>query len=306
MPYTTSTRNRLLPGGSIAISLLLCALLASCSSNGSADGTQPRGASDAGSNSGPVGAAAQLVPESFKGKTVTAVALQDYPPAGYMEGGKWVGYMVDLTNAIAADTGLDIKLDPASFDVIIPGLQAGRWQLGMPSFAVTDERRRILDFVSIGQYATGFILPAGSDAKIASGDDLCGRTAGVLKGSLQAEHLATLSADCQKDSEPAIKVQVFPSADQGALALSSGRVEVLSIGSDTFPILAPEGNGKFVPQPFLYESALMGIGIPKASPLTPAIFQAMKDLVANGTYKEIFTKYGGEVNMLSGAPELLQ
>ncbi|MGO4586837.1 ABC transporter substrate-binding protein [Arthrobacter sp. 2RAF6] len=295
-------RRSQLAGGIVAISFLLAATLSGCSNTGTGGGNEPSG----GTAAPGAGAAAKLVPESYKNKTVKAVALQDYPPAGFMQDGKWVGYMVDLTNAIAADTGLHITIEPATFDDIIPGLQAARWDIGMPSFAVTDARRKIMDFISLGQYATGFILPSNSNKTISTGTDLCGLTAGVLQGSAQADHLATLSAECKKAGKPEIISQAYPSANQGMLALSSGRVEVFSVGSDTFPVLAPKGNGKFVVQPFLYESAPMGIGMPKKSPLTPAVLQAMKDLVADGRYQKILAKYGSEANQLTGPPELFQ
>lgn len=286
----------------VAFALAFCATASACSIDGStaADnssrGTQPSSTS----------AAAKLVPDAYRGKQVTAVALQDYPPAGYVENGKWVGIMVDLNEAIAAELGLDIKLEPSSFDVIIPGLQAKRWDIGMPSMAVSDERRKVLDFITVFQAGTGFILPASSEKTISSGDDLCGMAAGALKGSAQVTFVDELSAACETNGKPGISMQVFPSDDQGALALASERVQVYATGSDTFAVLAPEGNGKLVAQPFIYKPYPSAIGMPKGSDLSPAILQAVKDIIADGTYEEIFKKYKSESIMLTDPPELLE
>jgi polar amino acid transport system substrate-binding protein len=295
-----STRMRARLNLALALAVLpALTLAAACSSSGGKSSpATTAGQSSAGQSSqGPSGpssagsAAAALVPAAYKNRTLNIATMDNYPPDIYFVDGKLTGFDPDLANAIAADLGMKLNLTSVSFDVIIPGIAAKRYDVGIPTFQVTPDRLKIMDFVTYMSAGTGFMTLADGKHKIASALDLCGTKAAVLIGSQQLTQTQDFSAQCTKAGKPAIAIQTFKSNNDVALAITSGRAEVDVSVSDTLAYAFSQSKGKFEVQPFTFAKAPAGIGLPKGSPMGPPILQAVKDLMANGTYKKIFDKY---------------
>ncbi len=62
-----------------------------------------------------------------------------------------IGMDPDLVTALAEVMGLKAKFVNANFETIIPGLAAGRYDLGASSFTDTKEREKTVDFVDLLQ-----------------------------------------------------------------------------------------------------------------------------------------------------------
>lgn len=258
------------------------------STNNKATHTESRTNSVGRSTTGP---AAALVPSTYKNRTIRVVVINDYPPDEYVVGGKLVGTNPDLAKAIGDDLGLRFDIQGVTFDIIIPGLQAGRYDIAMPSFQVTPARRKILDFVTYFAAGTGFMILANSAHNINSAAGLCGLTAASLAGSEQAAQTQQFSRQCTQNGKHPISLQTYQSNNQSALAVASGRAQVDISTSDTLAYASSQASGRFKVAPFTYAKAPAGIGLPKGSKLGPAVLQALKDLMANGTYDKIYKKY---------------
>lgn len=285
---SASTSRRLSlkrPAASLLTSALLVAGLAACGASSTAPASQPESGSAQS-------AAAKLVPESLKGKALSVAVLNNYPPGGFLEGDKLTGYGPDLVRAIAADTGLQINLQPSSFDAIIPGLQSKRWDFGAPPFSLTDERLKVLDLVPIHSSGTVYVVEANSGLNIEKGLDLCGHTVGGVQGITEMKYAAELSTQCEQAGKPAITQKEFGSQNEAVLALSSSRVDIVTTGAATASYLVSNSNEKFNLTPFTYKATTQSIGFIKGSEMGPIISQAMKDLAQNGEYKKILDKYG--------------
>ena len=59
-------------------------------------------------------------------------------------------------------SGLEVEHVPATFDTILPGLASGKYDLGMSTFSVTEERRKVVDFVPYLQGGTGLAVAPGN------------------------------------------------------------------------------------------------------------------------------------------------
>lgn len=275
--------------------LVLAASLTACGGSPSA-APAPSGSASAASTGeyGTVpGSAAEKVPASLKDKAVTVIVPSNYPPSGYIdEHGKLVGRWVDLAREIGVASGMKFKLEAApSFDVIIPGLQAKRWDFAIPAFSVTDERRKILDFVTIAESGTGFMVRANSDTSIKAASDVCGLKAAVQEASVQATHAEALSKACQESGKSPINVQIFKSNDDAIQSIASSRADVLITDTGQFALIIPQSNGKFRAESFVYNKSPLAIGFPKGSELAPAVHQSVKDLMDQGVYQKIMEKY---------------
>ena len=62
----------------------------------------------------------------------------------------------DMAKAIAELMGLKANVQNIPFDSIIPGLAAGKYNLGMSSFTDTKEREKTVDFVTYATAGTSF------------------------------------------------------------------------------------------------------------------------------------------------------
>jgi polar amino acid transport system substrate-binding protein len=267
-----------------------------------AESASAKPASEYGTALGP---AAEKVPVSLKDKAVTVIVPSNYPPSGYMQDGKLVGRWVDLAKEIGVETGLQFKIEPApSFDVIIPGLQAKRWDFAIPAFSVTDERRKILDFVTIAESGTGFMVRSSSEASIKAASDVCGIKAAVQEASVQATHAEALSKACQESGKPPVNVQTFKSNDDAIQAIASSRADVLITDIGQFALIIPESNGKFRAESFVYSKSPLAIGFPKGSELAPIVHQSVRDLMDQGVYVKIMEKYKSATDFKD--PQLLQ
>ena len=71
-----------------------------------------------------------------------------------------IGMDADLAKAIAQLMGLQANVQNIPFDSIIPGLAAGKYDLGMSSFTDTKDREKTVDFVTYATAGTSFFVLA--------------------------------------------------------------------------------------------------------------------------------------------------
>ena len=122
-----------------------------------------------------------MLPEGALADGVLDVAAStDYAPAEFLDtDGTAIGYDVDLTKAIAAVLGVSSTTHTAEFDSIIAAVGT-KYDAGISSFTVTNEREAALDMVSYINVGSRFTVVAGNPEGVNSSDhlDLCGLTIG--------------------------------------------------------------------------------------------------------------------------------
>lgn len=70
-----------------------------------------------------------------------------YAPFEFMdEKQQPTGFDVELINALGADMGYQVKLETASFDGLIPALQAGKYDAVISAMTITDDRSKSIQF----------------------------------------------------------------------------------------------------------------------------------------------------------------
>ena len=129
----------------VVVGLVAIAACGSSSSSSSSTGSS----TGTGTTSTPTvnAAVAKLVPASIKSKgTITVAADATYAPNEFIgsDGHTVVGMDPDLVQALAAVMGLKANVVNATFDTIIPGLQAGKYDMGASSFTDTKARQKVV------------------------------------------------------------------------------------------------------------------------------------------------------------------
>lgn len=228
-------------------------------------------------------AATALVHQSARADTLTIAVDTAFVPFEFKQGDKYVGFDIDLWDAIAKDLKLEYKLQPMDFAGILPALQTRNVDAALAGITITEERKKAIDF-SDGYYDSGFILmvPAASDIK--GVDGLKGKTLALKTGTSAAEYAKTNFKDTT--------LRQFPNIDNAYLELQTGRVDAAM--HDTPNVLyyiatAGKGRVKTVGEQMLAHE--YGIGFPKGSPLVPKVNEALAKLKADGRYADIYRKW---------------
>jgi polar amino acid transport system substrate-binding protein len=303
----------MLKGRTPARCLLVLALLsisaiglAACGSGGSSttraagrsmtQASRPASSSAGGGGFGlsPASSVTALVPASIKQKgSVNNAIYNDGAPEQFLQGGKLVGIEPDFAEAVSEVMGVKFNVIPVgSFDSIIPGLQGGRYDAAFADFGITAAREKVVDFVEQYKLGTSFGVKQGGGKTIATGSDLCGIKLGTLAGSYFLDQVHALSQKCTAAGKPAIAIQSYPTQSAAVLALANGRTDSYAVSTDQLAYAAQQKNAGIEAQPFIYQPLAQGVGLPKGSPLARPLQAAMRELVADGVYTKILTKWG--------------
>lgn len=266
--------------------LALASLTVACGAggNGSTSGDLPTVAKD--------DKLAALVPADVKADGKIAVGQdQSYPPNEFIDGSKPTGFDVDLGNAVGQKLGVTMEYTNASFDGIIAGLAANKYELAISSFTINAARLETVDMVSYYKAGTSLGVLKGNPENITL-DTLCGRNVAVQKGTTQVEDLQDRSAACTKAGKPAITMTQLQAQTDVNLAITSKRVQAMLADSPIVDYAVKQTNGTLQTVGDPYASAPYGIAITKnRGTFAQAIQGAVQSLIDDGTYKKILDKW---------------
>jgi polar amino acid transport system substrate-binding protein len=195
--------------------------------------------------------------------------------------------------------GLKMNMVNATFDTIIPGLASGKYDLGMSSFTDTKERQKTVDFVDYYEAGTSFFVKSNGGPNITSLADLCGHKVSVEKGTTEQADAQAQAAKCKSESKPTVTVEIFNDQNAANLALSSGRADVAMADSPPAAYQVKLSNGVFKLSGPAYGTAPYGIAIPKNNGMAKPILDALKQLMANGSYMKILEKWGVQAGAIT-------
>jgi polar amino acid transport system substrate-binding protein len=288
------------------MSVLVCAvtLVALASCGGSSKSSKPGPGTASPRSADP--AVVKLVPSAVKAKGTLIVATDPtYAPNEFIanDNKTIVGTDVDFANALGAVMGLKVKMVSSTFDSLIPGLAAGKYDLGMASFTDTREREKVVDFVTYLSAGTAFFTRTQGGTEVESLNDLCGHSVAVEKGTTTETDASAQSAKCRKQGRPPVDVEIFPGQDGANLAVSSGRADLGMADSPVAGYQVRKSNGALKLVGKTYGTAPYGIAIPKGNGLAKAILAAVQVLMRDGTYREVLTKWGVQAGAI-GTPRI--
>ncbi|MDG1457207.1 MAG: glutamine ABC transporter substrate-binding protein GlnH [Pseudoprimorskyibacter sp.] len=209
-----------------------------------------------------------------------------FVPFEFKQDGEYVGFDIDMWDAIAADLGVTYELRPMDFNGIIPALQTGQVDVALAGITIKESRQEVIDF-SDGYYDSGFLLMVPSDSDITGEADLTGRSIALKTG--------TSAADYANENFGESELRLFPNVDNAYLELRTGRVDAAM--HDTPNVLyyiANAGNGdvKAVGEQMLAHE--YGIGFPKGSEWVERVNASLAAMKEDGRYDAIFAKWFDE------------
>ncbi len=100
-------------------------------------------------------------------KTYVMGTSAGFPPFEYTEGGKVVGFDIDLMKAIGEVKGFEVEVKDLSFDALIAALKTGNIDVIAAGMTITAEREEVVDF-SIPYYSANqsLVVKEGSEKNL--------------------------------------------------------------------------------------------------------------------------------------------
>jgi polar amino acid transport system substrate-binding protein len=242
------------------------------------------------------------VPAAVKTDNKIIVATDaSYAPNEYtLEGSdEIIGMDVDLGKAIGKTLGVEVEFVNASFDGILAGIQAGRYELGMSSFTDTKEREQTVDFVTYLEAGTSTMVRKCNPKNIESIQDLCGKKVGAENGTTQLDQLTQADVEgsvvkaCEEAGKEPPVAQGFPKQTDVNAALQANRIDAYMADSPVVDYAVKKTGNAFEKAGEDTDTAPYGIAIPKTGgTLKTAVQGAVQKLIDDGTYQEILDNWG--------------
>ncbi|WP_409281611.1 ABC transporter substrate-binding protein [Pseudomonas defluvii] len=210
-----------------------------------------------------------------------------YPPFNNKDAsGQVVGFDKDIGDALCAKMKVECDVVTSDWDGIIPALNAKKFDFLISSLSITDERKQAVDFTD--RYYSNklqFIAPKNVDFKTDKAS---------LKGKVIGTQRATLAGTWLEDNYGGdIDIKLYDTQENAYLDLTSGRVDaILADKYVNYDWLKTDAgkNYEFKGDPVV-ESDEVGIAVRKGDPLREKLNAALKEIIADGTYKKINDKY---------------
>ena len=218
------------------------------------------------------------VSDAAKTKLVVATS-PDFPPFESLEGGEVVGIEVDILNKIAEKMGMELDIQQMDFDSVIPGVQAGKFDVGMSGITVTDKRKENVDFSSVYFMAAQAIVVADGSS-ITGKADLEGKKVSVQTGTTAEEY-------CMGNG---YEVLAFTANNDAAAALTAGKVDAWVVDNEVALAMALELGLTVLDEAMTSEP--YAFALQKGSDLLAPFNEALDALLTDGTIEQIFQQYG--------------
>jgi polar amino acid transport system substrate-binding protein len=288
---TGSLRRRLVAASALVLTGALA--LSTC---GDSDDSGDSGGS-AATNTSVDSKLAAMVPDAVKSDGKISIGTDaSYPPNESVDPAsqKIVGWDVDLFTAVAGKLGLKTEFQNAGFDTIIPGVQSGKYEIGVSSFTDNKEREKAVDFVTYYSAGTSWAALKGNPDGVTP-DNACGKSIGVQHGTVQVQDLEARSKKCTDAGKPAIKTVVRNQQTEVTNDLVAGKVQAMAADSPIAGYAVKQTGGKLELIGEVYDTAPYGFIFKKENgQFKEAVQGAVKALITDGTYKQILEKYGVE------------
>jgi polar amino acid transport system substrate-binding protein len=257
--------------------------------------------SPAASSAAPEDPASQ-VPDAIKADGKLVVGTDStYAPNEFLDtdGKTIIGFDVDLFNAVAAKLGLKAEFQTAPFAAIIPGVNSGKYEVGVSSFTINDERKKAANMVSYFSAGTQWAAKTDNPTGIQP-DAACGKRVAVQKDTVQVDDLAARSKKCKDAGNKAITVDQYPGQDTATAAVVSGKDDAVLADSPIVAYAVSQTKGKLALLGDIYDSAPYGYVVKKdQADFAQAIADALKAVIADGSYKTALTKWGVEAGAIT-------
>lgn len=147
------------------------------------------------------------------------VAAEPYPPFSSKDAsGKWVGWEMDLMNAICKQMNEKCELVEVAWDGIIPALTSKQIDVIWSSMSITEERKKTINFTNMYYDTQTVIIGAKDGDKDITPEHLKGKTFGAQVSTIHERYL-------QKYYGAGSEIKTYQTQDEANNDLAAGRLD---------------------------------------------------------------------------------
>ena len=254
-------------------------------------------------------AALQTKYPSLKGKTLVN-AVNPHTP-GYEaldpnDPGKYVGFDIDLGEAIGDCLGFKVDYKPVTFAALLTTLEAGQADIVISDIYATKQRAKAADFITYLKVYDGVLVAKGNPKKIDGINlSMCGATAAENTGFVEVPLVQALEAQCKAAGKPAPGIQLYDNNANCIQAILSGRADTYVNDVNTV-----DGAVKAYPDKLEKATAVtlpysVGIAVPRnKTDFRDAVFAALTEIQKSGLQAELMKKWSLPEDQME-APKLV-
>ena len=230
------------------------------------------------------------------GKTLKVGLDPTLPPIMYRDPSnpsKIIGQDPDMVEAAMKCLGLKYELVGLDFGTLVPTLQAGQIQLIWSNIYYTPARAQAADFVNYATTGTAGIVKKGNPKNIKTIEDVCGKRAAPILGTVEDKGFQDASAKCVAAGKPAIEITPYPNAPATSRAIENDRADVSMYDVVLVDQVVRTNPDKFERAYYFRSGIKIGVAVKKGNEeLVTAVKDAITELQANGTQKALMQKNG--------------
>lgn len=202
---------------------------------------------------------------------------------------EFVGYDIDLVNAIGEKIGAKVVWKDMPFDSLIGALQSGQINMIASGFSITEERKAQVEYSEPYMNAGIAIAVRQSEKNIKGKDDLKGKVAAVQLGATGAK-----AAEELKEKGILKDVKQFPTVPLALMELTKGGADVVISDRPTTAACLAEMKAKVVllPEAQDLQADNYGFAFKKGNvELAKKVNAAMADLKKEGFFEKLAQKH---------------
>jgi polar amino acid transport system substrate-binding protein len=236
-----------------------------------------------------------------RGKLIAAVVPDSLPQATRDASGKLIGFDIEVATEIARRLGLGIEFVTPTWQQILAGGWARRWDVAVASITPTRERATKIDFPAVYRYDLATLVVHKDNEAILVPEDASGKVIGVKQDTTFEDYLkGTLSIFMGPGNvrfrikDPVIRT--FPDKDRALQALAEGdgvKLDAVVMSfADTRQAVADRMPVRAIPG-FLYTEPV-AIAVDKGDQrFVRAIEDAVLKMSGDGTLSTLSKKWFG-------------
>ena len=211
----------------------------------------------------------------------------DFPPFEFLDAdGNVVGIEIEIMQLICQELGVELEIKQMDFDSVLPGVQTGKFNVGVSGISVTPDREKNTLF-TVPYCLAAQAIVVTSARPITCTADLEGKTVSVQTGTTAEEF-------CMSNG---YTVKAFAANADAETALTVGKVDAWVIDDLTAAEMVAAYNEDhpdaplvildeaMTTEPYAFAFAIGG------DDLVERINEILNQLLADGTIAAIFEKY---------------
>jgi polar amino acid transport system substrate-binding protein len=214
------------------------------------------------------------------------------PPLQFVDrSGTLQGMRVELGKAIAKRLCLTPEYVRIEFSAMIPGLNAGRWDLINTGIFYTPERAKLMYMLPYEDQAISISVTKGNPVRIASADDLAGRSIGVEIGGFEETKARELHKLLISRGKKGLTIRTFENFSMAFQALRAGQVDAtLTIDATSAEYQKRGGFDRVLHGLFPTPVALAA----RNATLAAAVARVLNEMRTDGSFLKLLDQYGVE------------